>query len=71
MQCQELGRQLQSAVETLPEKLRIVFLLRHVEGLSTEDAAKATGLSRVALRARLHRATATLRESMRDYAFDG
>ena len=70
MQCQELRHHLQSAVDALPEKLRSVFLLRHVDGLSTEDTAETLGLSAIAVRARLHRARATLRETMSDYALD-
>jgi len=68
MQSQELRHRLQLAVDALPERLRTVFCLRHVDGLSTEDTAKALGLSTVAVRARLHRARATLRHTMSDYA---
>ena len=67
---QELRRRLQSAVDALPETLRTAFLLRHVDGLSTEDAAVTLGLSTLALRGRLHRAKVTLRETMSDYAVD-
>jgi RNA polymerase sigma-70 factor (ECF subfamily) len=70
MQSQELRRRLQTAVDALPERLRAVFFLRHVDGSSTEETAKALGLSTVAVRARLHRARATLRETMSDYALD-
>jgi RNA polymerase sigma-70 factor (ECF subfamily) len=70
LQSQELRNRLQDAVNALPEILRTVFLLRHVDGLSTEDTAQTLGLSTVAVRARLHRARATLRESMSDYALD-
>lgn len=70
MQSQELRRRLQTAVDALPERLRAVFFLRHVDGLSTEETAKTLGLSLVAVRARLHRARATLRETMSDYALD-
>ena len=70
MQNQELRNQLQTAVAALPERLRRVFLLRHVDGLSTEATAQTLGLSTVAVRARLHRARATLREAMSDYALD-
>jgi len=70
LQSQELRQHLQTAVDALPETLRSVFLLRHVDGLSTEDVAKTLRLSGVAVRARLHRARAVLRESMSDYALD-
>jgi RNA polymerase sigma-70 factor (ECF subfamily) len=70
LQSQELRTRLQHAVDALPEILRTVFLLRHVDGLSTDDTAQALELSTVAVRARLHRARATLRETMSDYALD-
>src|SRR4051812_35650548 len=41
----ELGRTLQSAVDTLPEGYRTVFVLREVEQLSTNETAESLGLS--------------------------
>ena len=70
MQNQELRRQLQNAVDALPESLRTVFLMRHLEGLSTEVTAQTLGLSILAARARLHRARVALRETMSEYAPD-
>jgi len=48
----------------LPEKYRIVILLRDINQLSTEDAAEALGLSVPALKARLLRGRLMLRESL-------
>ena len=48
----------------LPEKYRIVVLLRDINQLSTEDAAEALGLSVPALKARLLRGRLMLRESL-------
>ena len=48
----------------LPEKYRIVVLLRDINQLSTEDAAEALGLSIPALKARLLRGRLMLRESL-------
>jgi RNA polymerase sigma-70 factor (ECF subfamily) len=70
MQSQELWRQLQMALDALPERLRTVFLMRHIEGLSTEATAQALGLSVLAARGRLHRARVALRETMSEYAPD-
>jgi len=48
----------------LPEKYRVVVLLRDINQLSTEEAAAALGLSVPALKARLLRGRLMLRESL-------
>ena len=63
----ELRGQLQKAVERLPDGLRTVFVVRHVEGLSTATAARSLGLTRAAVKTRLHRARRVLREDMRSF----
>ena len=67
LQSRELRHHLQHAVDALPEGLRTVFLLRDVDGLSTEDTAEVLGLTVAAAKTRLHRARAALREAIRDY----
>jgi len=52
------------AVLRLPEKYRVVVLLRDIQQLSTEDAASALDLSIPALKARLLRGRLMLRESL-------
>jgi len=42
----------------------MIFLLRDVEGLSTEETAQATELSIPAVKSRLHRARAFLRNEL-------
>jgi RNA polymerase sigma-70 factor (ECF subfamily) len=54
-------------VRDLPEKLRTVFILRELEGLSTEDTAGALDLSAEAVKTRLHRARLWLRERLSGY----
>jgi RNA polymerase sigma-70 factor (ECF subfamily) len=63
----EAGAALEAAIQQLPESLRAVFLLRDVEGLSTEEAAEALGLSVAATKVRLHRARLALRERLAGY----
>jgi RNA polymerase sigma-70 factor (ECF subfamily) len=63
----ELRHELDIAIQSLPESLRIVFLLRDVEGLSTEETAEAAGISAGAVKVRLHRARLALRERLADY----
>jgi RNA polymerase sigma-70 factor (ECF subfamily) len=55
------------AVAELPESLRIVFILRDIEGLSTLDTGEILGLSEGAVKTRLHRARLRLRERLSTY----
>ena len=67
LQSEELRRHIQTAVDALPDGLRTVFLVRDVEGLSTEETAELLGLSLPAVKTRLHRARLALREAIGDY----
>lgn len=60
----EVTAELDKAIAALPEKFRVVFVLREVEGLSTEETAKITGLTLSATKVRLHRARLFLREQL-------
>lgn len=64
---QELRRQLETALVQLPERLRVVFVLRELHGLSTEETATALGLGESAVKVRLHRARLRLRELLASY----
>ena len=59
---------LETALASLEPDEREVVLLRDVEGLSTREAADVLGLSVAALKSRLHRARAALRERVRALA---
>jgi len=50
-----------SCIDQLPETYRTVLVLRDVEGLATDEAAEALGLTPAALKTRLHRARQALR----------
>lgn len=63
----ELHGQLERALAGLPERLRVVFVLREIEGLSTEETAAALGLGESAVKVRLHRARLQLRERLAGY----
>jgi RNA polymerase sigma-70 factor (ECF subfamily) len=63
----ELHALLQAAVEALPERQRSVFILREIEELSTEETAQSLDISQGAVKVRLHRARALLREHLRAY----
>jgi RNA polymerase sigma-70 factor (ECF subfamily) len=58
---------LDQAVERLPHSLRLVFLLREFEGLSTQETGEVLGLSEVAVKTRLSRARLRLREDLTAY----
>ena len=62
------GRQtLDAAIQALPESLRIVFLLRDVEGLSIKETAEALHLTETNVKTRLLRARMFLREGLSTY----
>lgn len=63
---QELKEILDKAIQKLSPEYRIVFLLRDVQGLSTEETGKIANLSVPAVKSRLHRARAFLRKEIND-----
>ncbi len=63
----ELREQLEAALVALPERLRVVFVLREIQGLSTEETATTLGLGESAVKVRLHRARLRLRETLAGY----
>ncbi|MBK7631361.1 MAG: sigma-70 family RNA polymerase sigma factor [Ignavibacteriales bacterium] len=62
----ELKKILDDSIDKLSPEYRIVFLLRDVEGLSTEETAEMTELSVPAVKSRLHRARAFLRKELNE-----
>lgn len=60
----ELNEILKKTIQGLPQGFRVVFVLRDVEGLSTEETAEALGLSVPAVKSRLLRARLQLRERL-------
>ncbi len=60
----ELRAVLDKVIERLPEDYKIVFMLRDVEGLSTKETAEIMNLSVPAVKSRLHRARAFLRNEL-------
>ncbi len=60
----QLAQLLQAEVDSLPNMYRSVFVLREVEQLSTTETAECLGLSEEAVKTRLHRARAVLRQGI-------
>jgi len=58
----DLARRTARALSELPEDAREVVVLRDVQGLSTKETAELLGVSEGAVKVRLHRAHARLRE---------
>lgn len=63
----EIRSAVEAAVQNLPEDYRIVFLLRDVEGFSSEEMAELLGISVAAAKSRLHRARLVLRARLSTY----
>jgi RNA polymerase sigma-70 factor, ECF subfamily len=63
----ELKDILQRTIQGLPASFRTVFVLRDVEGLSTEETADALDLSVPAVKSRLLRARLQLRDRLSKY----
>jgi RNA polymerase sigma-70 factor (ECF subfamily) len=76
----EAAAALREHIDALPSSLRVVLVLRVVEGLGTTECAESLGLSEAAVKVRLHRAREALQRRMAAdlvdelqsvYAFDG
>ncbi len=63
----EVRDEMERAIRDLPENLRVVFIMRELEELSTEETARALGISVEAVKTRLHRARLWLRERLTGY----
>ncbi len=63
----ELRSTLDRAISKLPVDYRVVFVLRDVEGKSTDETAKILHLSVEATKSRLRRARAFLRDQLHPY----
>lgn len=61
----DLATLVRAALDRLPESFREVIELRDVEDLSAAEAATSLGISVDALKSRLHRARAALRDELR------
>jgi RNA polymerase sigma-70 factor (ECF subfamily) len=63
----EFEQVLSRALVQLPPELRAAVILRDLEGLSTEEAASATGVRQAAFKSRLHRGRMQLRALLEPY----
>jgi len=58
---------LDKAIKNLPAKLRVVFIMRDMEGLSIKETGEALDLTETAVKTRLLRARLFLREQLSGY----
>ena len=66
----ETRAHLDEAIEKLPSSLRVVFILRDIQGLSTRETGEVLELSEMAVKTRLSRARLRLREELSSYFAD-
>jgi RNA polymerase sigma-70 factor (ECF subfamily) len=64
---EETKEKLDAAVQKLPARLKVVFLLRDINDLSTHETAEVLGLSDTAVKTRLSRARLRLSEELSAY----
>jgi RNA polymerase sigma-70 factor (ECF subfamily) len=67
----EVASRIESAAAQLPDGQRAVFLLRDVEGWSSDDVCNALGISGSNQRVLLHRARHAIRAALEDYLEGG
>lgn len=69
LEIQELSREMQHAIEELPDQCRIIFWQACVEGKKYKEVAEQQGLSINTVKEQLRRAFRKLRERMKDKRF--
>jgi RNA polymerase sigma-70 factor (ECF subfamily) len=66
-QREELRESLQTAIDTLPEELRVAIILREIDGMSYEEIAGAMDCPVGTVRSRIFRARDALDKAIRTY----
>lgn len=64
---EELSNAIMTAILSLPEKYRLVIILRDLEGFSTAETAQILNLKSSNVKVRLHRARLFLRDKLKGY----
>jgi RNA polymerase sigma-70 factor (ECF subfamily) len=64
---EELGQTIKTAILELPEKYRVVLVLRDIEGFSIDESAQILKLTPSNIKVRLHRARLFLRDKLKNY----
>lgn len=61
---QEAKQLLEQAIDNLPEKYRVVYILKEVEGLENAQVEQILGITESNIKVRLHRAKKVLKDSL-------
>lgn len=61
---QESERLLERAIDNLPEKYRVVYILKEVQGLPNDQIAESLGITDDNVKVRIHRAKNLLKDSL-------
>lgn len=67
----ELANMIQEAILSLPDKYRLVIVLRDMEGFSTSETSQILNISEANVKVRLHRARLFLRDKLKGYFSHG
>jgi len=67
---EEVRGKLANAIRDLPPSLRVVFIMRQIEGLSTQETAESLDVSLEVVKTRLRRARLRLRKNLTGYFAD-
>ena len=67
LESKEAKDYLEIAIKALPEPMRVVFILRDIEGLSIKETSEALNLTETNVKTRLLRARLNLREKLSGY----
>ena len=60
-----IGKLLEKAIEELPQKYRLVFVMREIEGLKVSETAELLTITEENVKVRLHRAKSYLRNMLK------
>lgn len=63
----ELKEALEKAIRTLPEKYKVVFVMRELEGMNIAETKECLNISAVNVKVRLNRAKSLLKEALSQY----
>ena len=63
----ELQEIIQQAILDLPEKYRLIMVLRDMEGFTTAETAEMLNITPANVKIRLHRGRLYLRDKLKDY----
>jgi RNA polymerase sigma factor (sigma-70 family) len=61
---QEAKQLLEQAIDNLPEKYRLVYILKEIQGVESHEIEQSLGLSESNVKVRLHRAKKLLKDSL-------